>query len=68
MYFANESRYSGNGSDQIKEVNIVSTALLYYFECYLKFGKYDKPSSLGKAYYFCSSIELFYVTVSLEHS
>lgn len=68
MYFVNESRYSGNGSDQIKEVNIVSTALLYYFEYYLKFVDYDKPSSLGKVYYFCSSTELFYVTTSLKHS
>lgn len=56
MYFVNESRFSGNRLDQIKEVNIVSTALLYYFEYYLKFVKYDKLSSLGKAYYFFSSI------------
>lgn len=68
MYFVNESRYSGNGSDQIKEDNILSTALLYYFEYYLKFVKYDKQSSLGKAYYFWSSTELFYVTMSLKHS
>lgn len=74
--FRDEKRHSGNGSDQIKGGNIVPTTLLYHSEYYLKFVNYDrfskktkfKPSSLGKTYYFCASIELFYVIIPLKRS